>query len=129
MNIEDKIQTVLDAALYDDGVYSYWNRKTETAGQDPDEYIVYTFGGDDNEVFADDKPLVTTESVTVRYYFRDTLIDTYSGRKKVNSTKDKILKGLQDNGFSVPHGCFDAGDIDNIGFGTKIFECEYWRVV
>jgi len=129
IDVRGLIQTVLDTALYDDGVYVYWNKKAEATGQDPDEYVVYTLSGDSNESFADDAPLVKSASVTVRYYYRNTLLDNYASRNKVKTNENKILEALYSNGFSVPNGAFDGGDIDDIGFSTIIIECEYWRVV
>lgn len=127
--IGDLIQSALDAVLYNDGVYVYWNRKTETEGQDPDEYVVYTINGDSGETFADNKPLIKAASATIRYYYRDNLLDIHAGRQKIKARRDTILSALEAADISVPNGPFDAGDIDDIGFGTIVFECEYWRAV
>jgi len=129
IDIRGLLQTALDTALYSEGIFSYWNRKAETTGADPDEYIVYTLAGDSPETHADNSPLVMSASVTVRYYYRDTLLDTHAGRQRVKQHEDLIATTLKTAGFSIPNGSFDAGDIENNGFGTIIFECEYWRVI
>ena len=119
------IQQILDDALYPD-VYSFWQRKS---GADVDEYVVYTLGGDSNDFHADDNPLVNHANVTVRYYYRAEMLDTYSNRLKVQSRESQIEAALKTAGFVIPFGKFDGGDIDDIGFYVTIFECEYWQVV
>ena len=123
------LQAVLDNALAESGVYSYWQRKAETAGEDPDEYIVYTLGGDSVAVYADDMPYIKAASATVRYYYRDSLLDTYEGREKIKVHEKNIATALEQGGFSLPNGWFDVGDIDDIGFGATVFEAYYGRVV
>lgn len=129
IDIRGTIQMALDTALYPDGVFSYWNRKTETTGEDPDEYIVYTLAGDSSEFHADDNPLIKSASATVRYYYRDTLLSTHQGRQKIKTHENMIESALKSAGFSIPNGSFDAGDIERNDFGCIIFECDYWRVV
>ncbi|SHI75185.1 hypothetical protein SAMN02745975_00530 [Geosporobacter subterraneus DSM 17957] len=129
IDIRGLLQTSLDTALYPEGIFSYWNRKAETTGGNPDEYIVYTLAGDSSEIHADDNPLVKAASTTVRYYYRDTLLDTHTGRQRIKQHEDLITSALKAAGFSIPNGSFDAGDIENNGFGTIVYECEYWRVV
>ena len=119
------LQQTLDDALYPD-VYSFWQRKS---GADVDEYVVYTLGGDSNDSHADNKPLVNHANVTVRYYYRAEMLDTYSNRLKVQDREETIEAALKNAGFTIPFGKFDGGDIDDIGFYVTIFECEYWQVV
>ena len=119
------LQQTLDDALYPD-VYSFWQRKS---GADVDEYVVYTLGGDSNDSHADNKPLVNHANVTVRYYYRAEMLDTYSNRLKVQSRESQIEAALNNAGFVIPFGKFDGGDIDDIGFYATIFECEYWQVM
>ncbi len=119
------LQQTLDDALYPD-VYSFWQRKS---GADVDEYIVYTLGGDSNESHVDNKPLVNNASVTIRYYYRAEMLDTYTGRQVVQAREEAIETALKNAGFTIPFGRFDGGDIDDIGFYVTIFECEYWRVI
>ncbi len=122
-------QAALDNALASDGVYSYWRRKAEAAGEDPDEYIVYTLDGDSADAYADDEPYVRTANVAVRYYYRDLLLDTSAGRNTVKAREQVIAAALEQGGFSLPSGWFDVGDIDDIGFGCTLFEAFYGRVV
>lgn len=121
------LQNTLDAALSGD-VRAYWRRKAKTEGEDPDEYIVYTLDGDDG-TYADDAPLTRTANLAVRYYYRDTLLDTTAERGRISDRERQIAAVLQSAGFSLPSGYFDVGDIDDIGFGTTIFECYFGRVV
>lgn len=118
------IQTVLDTALYPD-VLSYWMRKT---GADADEYIVYTIDSDE-ATNADDRPLIRNTNIAVRYYFKDSLIGTSSGRTKVQNRVGTIVSALESNGYSVPYGPQNIGDIDDIGYGVFLIECYKGRVV
>lgn len=129
MNPLENLQTVLDALLYPDHVHVYWQRKTKAAGRDPDEYVVYTLDSDPVGTYADNKPLAREANITVRYYYRDSLTETPAGRSRIESRAQSIVDALEAADFSVPQGAFDAGDIDDIGFGTKIIECLFWRVV
>ena len=119
------LQQTLDDALHPD-VYSFWQRKS---GADVDEYVVYTLGGDSNDFHADDNPLVNHANVTVRYYYRAEMLDTYTGRQAVQDREETIEAALKNAGFVIPFGKFDGGDIDDIGFYVTIFECEYWQVM
>ncbi len=127
--IGNLLQTALDASLAAEGVYSYWLRKSETASEDNKEYIVYTLNEDSNNEFADDSPLIKAASVTVKYYFHDSFLDTYEGRQLVKRRAEVIQQSLLGASFTCPNGFFDAGDIEDNGFGVKIYEAEYWRVV
>lgn len=129
IDIRGKIQLALDTALYEDKVYCYWNRKVETAGANPDEYIVYTLSGDSPESFADNTELIRLHEATIRYYYRDTLLQTAAGRNKVKNRERQIIEALRNADFEIPDGAYDAGDIDNIGFFVSLIECQYWEVV
>lgn len=124
--IKDLVQTTLDTVLYPKDIHVYEQRKS---GPDADEYVVYSSSGDSREDFADDETLIKNTSITVRYYYRAEKLDNYATRKKVREIEDLIEISLEDAGFDIPFGMFDAGDVDDIGFMTTIFECEYWRVV
>lgn len=123
-DLKSLIQTTLDTALYPN-VYVYLQRKS---GADADEYVVYTRSGDNNVVYADDVPLTKDASITVKYYYRSDKIGTKAGRTLVNNREDTILNALESAGFDVS-GPFDAGDVDDIGFYTSVFEISYSRVV
>lgn len=124
--IKDLVQTTLDTVLYPKNVYVYEQRKS---GPDADEYVVYSFGGDSGEDFADDSVITKNAQVTVRYYYRAEKLDNYATRKKVREIEDLIESSLNTAGFEIPFGRFDAGDVDDIGYFVTVFECEYWRVV
>ncbi len=128
-DIRGQLQLALDNALYADKVYSYWNRKTETTGENASEYVVYTLSGDRADAHADNLPLVKVAGATVIYYYRDTLLETHIGRESVKQRQQSIESALLSVGFSIPFGAFDGGDIEDNGYATIIFECEYWRVV
>lgn len=122
--IKDLIQESLDTAL--NNIYVYEQRKS---GTDADEYVVYSTSGDNQVEFADDEVLVKNANFTVKYYYRSDKLDNYATREEVRVIEDLIETTLKDNGFSIPFGRFDGGDVDDIGFHTTIFECQYWRVV
>ena len=124
--IKDLIQTTLDAVLYPKNIFVYEQRKS---GPDADEYVVYSLSGDIEENYADDEVLVKNANVTVKYFYRSEKLDNYSTRKNVREIEDLIENALKEAGFSIPYGRFDAGDVDDIGYMTTVFECEYWRVV
>lgn len=124
--IKDLVQTTLDTVLYPKDIYVYEQRKS---GPDADEYVVYSSSGDSREDFADDETLIKNTSITVRYYYRAEKLDNYSTRQKVREVEDLIETALENAGFDIPFGIFDAGDVDDIGYMVTVFECEYWRVV
>ena len=124
--IKDLVQLTLDTVLYPKNIYVYDQRKS---GIDADDYVVYSTSGDNREEFADDEVLIKNASVTVRYYYRVEKLDNYNTKKAVREIEDLIETSLEDAGFVIPFGKFDAGDVDDIGYMTTIFECEYWRVV
>ena len=128
IDVRGLVQTALDTALAADGVYTYWLRKAETTGEDADEYIVFTQGNDTNTDFADDRAITKTAGITVKYYYRDTFLETYAGRTHVKGREEVVRQSLLDAGFICINGPFDAGDVDDIGFGTTIFEIEYGRL-
>lgn len=137
IDIRNLIQTTLDTSLASKGIYSYWNKKIESQNENKDEYIVYTYGGEDTDDFADDDDLVKSLDVTIRYYYRDTLLESKAGRDKIKETEQLIKQALENAGFEIPYGSYDLGNIDSkkegdmkgSGFNTVIFECEYWVVV
>lgn len=124
--IKDLIQTTLDAILYPKNIYVYEQRKS---GPDADEYIVYSLSGDIREDFADDEVLTKKANVTVKYFYRAEKLDNYTSRQAVRVVEDLIESALEEAGFVIPFGRFDAGDVDDIGYMTTVFECEHWRVM
>lgn len=124
--IKDLVQLTLDNVLYSKNIYVYEQRKS---GRDADEYVVYSLSGDTREDFADDETMVKNANVTVKYFYRAEKLDNYTTRKKVREIEDIIETTLEESGFVIPFGKFDAGDIDDIGYFVTVFECEYWRVV
>lgn len=124
MSIYSDIQTVLDDALHPD-VQSYWKKKT---GAHAEEYVVYTIGSD-SAINADDEPLVRNANITVRYYFKESLLGTSEKRTKAQERADTIVSALESKGYSVPNGPQDIGDVDDIGYGVLLIECYKGRVV
>jgi len=127
-DVRGKIQLALDTALYADKVFSFWNRKVEVVGENKDEYIVYTLSSDTPESYADNSELIKLHEVTIRYYYRDTLPQTSTGRTKVKNRETQIIEALRNADFEITN-VFDAGDIDNVGFFVTLIECQYWEVV
>lgn len=126
IDIRALVQTALDTALYPD-VRVYWLRKSD--GEDPDEYVVYTLDGDPVGAYADGEPLTRDANIAVRYYYRDSMTTTKTGRVTITERESQIAAALLAGGFTLPNGYFDVGDIDDIGYGTTIFEAYFSRVV
>ena len=124
--IKTLVQLTLDTVLYPKGIYVYEQRKS---GEDTDQYIVYSANGDSKESFADDKATVKNATATIRYYYRSEKLDNYETKLEVREVENLIEEALENAGFEMPFGKFDGGDVDDIGFHTTIFECEYWRVI
>ena len=124
--IKSLVQQTLDDVLYEKNIYVHEQRKS---GPDADEYVVYAQAGDPKESFADDEPLTKNAMITVKYFYRASKLDNYSSKQKVRETERLIETALENAGFSIPPGPFDAGDVDDIGYFVTVFECEYWRVV
>jgi hypothetical protein len=123
-SIRELVQSTLDTAMAG-AVQVHWQRKS---GPDADEYIIYTMSGDSDVVFGDNAPLAEVVSVTVRYYYRDDKIDTPDGRSAVETREQDIKNAMKAAGFGTS-GKIDAGDIDDIGFLTSVWECSYWRLI
>lgn len=136
IDVRTILQVALDTSLYPEGVFSYWNKKIESISEDKNEFIVYTSGGDDTDEYSDDVDLVKSLDVTVRYYYKDTLLESSAGRKKIKEHEKLIKTTLINAGFEIPYGPYDLGNIDSkkegdmrgSGFNTIVFECEYWVV-
>jgi len=124
--IKDKLQLCLDNALYSQNIFVHEQKKS---GPDANQYVVYSLSGDIKEAFADDIVNVKSANVTVRYFYRESLLEKYSTREAVRAIEDLIESVLEANGFEVPNGGFDAGDVDDIGYMVTVFECEYWRAI
>ncbi len=124
--IKNLVQTSLDTVLYPKGIYTHDQLKT---GDDADEYVVYSMSGDIKEGFTDDKVNLKNANVTVRYFYRESKLGNYASRQAVREIEDLIETTLEANGFEIPFGRFDAGDVDGIGYRATIFECEYWRAL
>lgn len=126
MTIRKRLQTALDTT----GVKTFWKRRAKIGGDaDPDEYIVYTLGGDYGRAFADDLPLVCEATATVRYYCLSDQYETEAGRADAEDRVKSILGALHAAGFDTPSGAFDVGDIDDSGYDAVVIECAFRRVV
>lgn len=124
--IKNKLQLCLDTVLYPLGIFVHEQKKT---GADANQYVVYSFSGDVKQAFADDEVSVKSANLTVRYFYRESLLEKYSTKQAVRTIEKLIESTLESNGFEIPQGGFDAGDVDDIGFMVTVFECEYWRAV
>lgn len=121
IDVREYVQQTLDEAFAYDGIQSFWLRRIET-DEPADEYIVYTLGGVTPDAYADNRAFIRTAEVTFRYYYSEELTLTSKGRERIRKTEKRIAKALRRAGFVLPDGWFDAGDIDDIGFGTTVFE-------
>lgn len=128
-DIRALVQKTLDDSLYVDGIFSYWQRKSESGSKNEDEYVVYTRSGDSSTLHADNEPLVKSAGVTLRYYYRKNKLETSAGRALVTARETTILTAMKVAGFFCQDGAFDAGDVDGIGFFVSVFEFNYDRVV
>lgn len=124
--IKNKLQLCLDSVLYLKNIFVHEQKKS---GPDANQYVVYSLSGDIKETFADDTVSVKSANITVRYFYRESLLEKYSTRQEVRAIEQLIESTLEANGFEVPNGGFDAGDVDDIGYMVTIFECEYWRAI
>ena len=104
--IKDLVQIALDEALYEKGIFVHEQRKS---GPDADEYVVYSTSGDSREFYADDVNMTRNASITVKYYYRAEKLDNYSSRQKVREIENLIETALEEAGFEIPYGKFDAG--------------------
>lgn len=124
--IKTLLQETLDNALIPKNIYSYDQRKT---GNNANEYIVYSVSGEVKDSFADNINLVKHTNITVRYYYNDELLGDFESRKQIRENEKLIEQALEEQGFYMPFGKFDGGDIDDIGYLVTIFECEFWEVL
>ena len=124
--IKDLLQSSLDEVLFIKDILVYDQRKS---GGDADKYVVYSVSADIKEEFADDETLIKNANVTVKFYYRSEILDSHDSRQLIRGIENLIEVTLEESGFIIPFGKFDGGDVDDIGYNTTIFECEYWRVV
>lgn len=124
--IKTLLQETLDNALIPKNIYSYDQRKT---GNNANEYIVYSASGEVKDSFADNINLVKHTNITVRYYYNAELLGDFESRKQIRENEKLIEQALEEQGFYIPFGKFDGGDIDDIGYLVTIFECEFWEVL
>jgi hypothetical protein len=124
--IKDLLQTCLDNVLLSKKIYVHEQKKS---GKDADQYVVYSVNGDEKSAYADDTANSKNASVTVKYFYRESKLETHASKVKVREIEDLIESTLESSGFEIPFGRFDAGDIDGIGYMVTVFECEYWRVI
>ena len=124
--IKTLLQETLDNALIPKNIYSYDQRKT---GNNANEYIVYSVSGEVKDSFADNINLIKHTNITVRYYYNDELLGDFESRKQIRENEKLIEQALEEQGFYMPFGKFDGGDIDDIGYLVTIFECEFWEVL
>lgn len=118
-------QAALDAA-FNGAVRVFWQSKSG----DLKEYIVYSRTGSGNDdFFADDQPLVESQGITVKYYYQADKLNTQTGRTQIKSREDLIISALKSAGFELDEEPFDAGDIDDIGYKTTVFEFTYEKVI
>lgn len=123
-NVLNLVQTTLDTLLAEDGVRSFWGRRTEI-DEDPKatEYIIYELNRDTAEVSADGDLLYRMTVVSLQYYVKYGKARTYQGRCDAMDRMDSILSAMRKAGFGCPSGWFEIGDVDSVGFAT--FRSEY----
>ncbi len=124
INLVPIIQAALDTRFADEKLYTYWQSKSETAGE-ADEYIVFSLAGNQDVEWADNKPYINSASAAVRYFYRREKLHTYAGRTAVQQRTADILSTLDAAGFYCEYGAFDAGEIDGNGYLCSVMEVEY----
>lgn len=118
-DILDLVQTTLDALLMNDGVYSFWGRRTEIdANPQASEYIIYSIESDSAEVSADGDLMIRTAVVALQYYVKYAKARTYAGRHSTTERMNDIREAMRNVGFGCPEGWVEIGDVDNVGFAT-----------
>nr|DAY51555.1 MAG TPA: hypothetical protein [Caudoviricetes sp.] len=125
MNPLQLLQTELDNLLYADGVHAYWQEKAKDT--DPEEYLVYARNGDEAILSGDDDELVSDVRITLRYYYRECLLDNPTSRAIVQERVQSIIDVLRESCFFAVDGAFDAGKIDDTGYFVTIMELSYIR--
>ncbi|WP_313292576.1 hypothetical protein [Faecalispora jeddahensis] len=125
MNPLQLIQTELDNLFYANGIHAYWQRKADS--DNSEEYIVYTLNGDSPLLSADNEIQVSDCRITVRYYYRECLLDNAESRSRVQARVFQIIDALRSSEFFAPDGAFDAGNIDDTGYAVSIIELAYVR--
>ncbi|QRN86033.1 hypothetical protein JR334_02020 [Clostridia bacterium] len=124
--IKNLVQTTLDSALSGKDILVHDQTKS---GDDASQYVVYSQSGDSEESFADDVPVMKKASISLKYYYRGSLVNTYAGRQAVRANEELIEASMSAAGFDLPFGKLDAGDVDDIGYFVTVFEFEYMRVI
>lgn len=66
--LAQKIQEALDEGLYPLGVVSFWEEAQKVGGKTPEEYLVYSFTGEEAVRFASNRPVWWQAGLTVRYF-------------------------------------------------------------
>ena len=120
------IQRILDAILSQDGVFSYWNQKTKTKGEDPDEYVVYYLNSQYTDFSADNEDWKENRRATVIYFYRDSMLFTSDSRNTVERRINLIRNAFKSEKYRVVD--FDGGEIQQDGYLTTIFEIERWKI-
>ena len=128
------VQKTLDEVFFPLGVYTFWQRKMETAGGNKDEHIVYTRDGGDDGFFADNKVLTLTKNITIYYRYDESKLDSNEGRMLVKQREQLICKTMEDAGFILVDGPFDSGTSEYAGsrrgdgFYKSEMNFEHWSV-
>lgn len=117
-----EVQIALDTALYEDGVRSYWKRRKKTTGANPDEYIVYTIGGEERYAYADNSDQLSATNITLRYYHDINLTDSQAGRVEVDKRINQIIDAMRAGGFRYDGERLDAGPIDDAEYNAVVLE-------
>lgn len=125
MNPLQLLQTELDNLLFDDGVHVYWQRKAES--DHPEEYVVYALNGDASAFSADDSSQASNTGMTVRYYYRNDLLDNYESRIKIQDRVFLLVDALRNTECFAVSGAFDIGMMDETGYAATDIELSYVR--
>lgn len=117
-DIRTLLQTLLDGALYADGIMSYWCEKSDVPST-TQIYAVYTVSKDSNPDYADDEPLSRETYCIVKLYYLKTLVGTPAGRTKIKGYETAIRSALTGADFSV--SSFDDNDPAD-SYASIVFE-------
>lgn len=125
MNPLQCLQNVLDNFLLSENIPVFWQKRV--SDDKFDEYFVYALNGDDTIVSGDNKIISKNIGITLRYYYRDSILLNSESRKIVQNRIFNVIDTLRENGFFVPDGAFDAGVDDSTGYAVTVFELTYYE--
>lgn len=119
----EKIEKILNTE-FENVLRAYWEHFTNI-NKEYNKYIIFNLEGTEHKNFADNIGLINVTTIILRYYYRTELIEDYQERKEIFLIKNKIIKVMEKNNFSLVLGGFNIGNYDMAGFSGMGFEFLY----